>query len=185
MSLTAHQRPHRGASDVWLTPPEIIDAVGPFDLDPCAAPVPRPWPTADRHITPPDDGLTAEWAGFVWCNPPFGPEAGRWLDRMADHGHGIALCPARTETRWFVNTVWRRASSVLFLHGRPHFHYPDGTRGKANSGAPIVLVAYGPAADARLASCGLAGSFVPVPAPAPTDGAPVERPQPDEVSPDA
>ena len=38
MSLTAHQRPHRGASDVWLTPPEIIDAVGPFDLDPCAAP---------------------------------------------------------------------------------------------------------------------------------------------------
>ena len=48
----------------------------------------------------------------------------------------------------------------LTAHQRPH------------RGAPIVLVAYGPAADARLASCGLAGSFVPVPAPAPTDGEP-------------
>jgi len=44
---------------------------------------------------------------------------------------------------------------VLFLRGRPHFHYADGTRAAANSGAPIALVAYG-AEDARiLESCGL------------------------------
>lgn len=155
----------RGASDVWLTPPHIIDALGPFDLDPCAAPEPRPWPTAARHITLPDDGLAADWGrSFVWCNPPFGPDAGRWLDRMADHRHGIALVPARTETRWFVRAIWNRATAILFLHGRPHFHHADGTRGYANSGAPICLVAYGPAAAGRLASCGLPGSLVPVPA---------------------
>lgn len=165
-SLSGHQRPHRGASDVWLTPPDIIEAVGPFDLDPCAAPKPRPWPTAERHITLPNDGLKADWGdSFVWCNPPFGPEAGRWLDRMGQHRNGIALCPARTETRWFVRGVWQQATTVLFLHGRPHFHYPDGTRGRSNSGAPIVLIGYGSAADARLASCGLAGSLVSVPAP--------------------
>lgn len=28
-------------SDIWLTPPHILDALGPFDLDPCA-PDPRP-----------------------------------------------------------------------------------------------------------------------------------------------
>lgn len=162
MSLTAHQRPHRGATDVWLTPPEIIAALGPFDLDPCAAPEPRPWPTAARHITLPDDGLTAEWGDeeFVWCNPPFGPEAGRWLSRMAYHGHGIALVPARTETRWFVASIWNRASAILFLHGRPHFHHPDGTRGRANSGAPICLVAYGNEAIDRLRDSGLRGALV-------------------------
>jgi len=160
-SLSGHQRPHRGASDVWLTPPEIIEAVGPFDLDPCAAPEPRPWPTADRHITLPDDGFAAEWGeSFVWCNPPFGPEAGRWLARMADHGNGIALCPARTETQWFVQSVWKRGSAVLFLHGRPHFHRPDGERGKSNSGAPICLIAYGNTAIDRLRESGLSGSLV-------------------------
>lgn len=143
---------------MWLTPPEIIRALGPFDLDPCAAPDPRPWPTAATHITLPEDGLQAEWSGFVWCNPPFGPEAEAWLARMADHGNGVALVPARTETRWFVNTIWSRASAILFLHGRPHFHYPDGKRGKANSGAPICLVAYGPTAVGRLAASGLPGT---------------------------
>ena len=83
-----------------------------------------------------------------------------WLERMAEHGNGIALVPARTETRWFVENVWKAADGVLFLHGRPHFHHPDGTRGKANSGAPICLIAYGSEAWYSLANCGLAGSFV-------------------------
>lgn len=159
MSLSSHQRPHRGQSDVWLTPPEIINALGPFDLDPCAA-IGQPWDTAAEHLTEKEDGLLQSWDGFVWCNPPFGPEAGRWLERMADYRNGIALVPARTETRWFVSHVWEAADAVLFLHGRPHFHRIDGTRGKANSGAPICLIAYGPTAVARLATCELTGSLV-------------------------
>jgi hypothetical protein len=159
MTLTSHQRPHRGATDVWLTPPHIIDAVGPFDLDPCAA-VDQPWRTAERQLTEAEDGLTEKWSGFVWCNPPFGPEASRWLERMASHRNGIALVPARTETRWFVDWVWRSADSILFLHGRPHFHHPDGTRGKANSGAPICLIAYGQTASQRIRRCHLAGTLV-------------------------
>lgn len=161
MTLSSHQRPHHGATDEWLTPPYIIQALGPFDLDPCAAPEPRPWPTADRHITLPDDGLAAPWGGFVWCNPPFGPKARRWLAKMAEHRNGIALVPARTETRWFIETVWEAADAVLFLYGRPHFYHPDGTRGRSNSGAPICLVAYGPEAADRLRECSLEGRYVP------------------------
>jgi DNA N-6-adenine-methyltransferase Dam len=144
---------------VWLTPPEIIEAVGPFDLDPCAA-IDQPWSTATLQFTVEDDGFTREWHGLAWCNPPFGPDAEKWLTRMAEHGNGIALCPARTETRWFVENVWQTADAVLFLHGRPHFHHPDGTRGKANSGAPICLIAYGEMAVKRLRTCGLKGSLV-------------------------
>jgi len=155
--MSSHQRPYRGASDTWLTPPEIIQALGPFDLDPCAA-EDQPWTTAIRQLT--QDGLAVEWWGFVWCNPPFGPDAGKWLERMAEHGHGIALVAARTETRWFVSAVWEKASSILFLHGRPHFHHLDGSRASANSGVPICLVGYGYEGFKRLSMCGLGGSLV-------------------------
>lgn len=105
MSLSGHQSARMG-SDVWLTPPEIIQALGPFDLDPCAAPEPRPWPTATRHISLPEDGLSVDWTGRVWCNPPFGRVAAAWLRKLSEHGNGIALIPARTETAMFYETVW-------------------------------------------------------------------------------
>lgn len=38
----------RMLNDEWLTPPNIIINLGPFDLDPCA-PVIRPWNTAIKH----------------------------------------------------------------------------------------------------------------------------------------
>lgn len=141
MGLSGHQSA-KMKNDEWLTPPEILGALGRFDLDPCA-PVTRPWEMADRHYTAADDGLSREWAGRVWCNPPFGREAVKWLRRMRDHGNGIALIPARTETAMFYETVWGHATGVLFLKGRPHFHYVDGRRASFNSGAPIALVAYG------------------------------------------
>ena len=160
-AMGSHQSA-RAESTTWLTPPELIEALGPFDLDPCAAPSPRPWPTAARHIELPEDGLAAEWAGHVWLNPPYSFAAWKWLDRLAAHGDGIALIFARTETAGFVEQVWRKATGVLFLHGRLHFHYPDGTRAAANSGAPSCLVAYGSRAAERLMTTELPGTYVPL-----------------------
>lgn len=160
MSMGSHQSAAM-KTDVWLTPPNIVRALGTFDLDPCAAPEPRPWPTAARHICLPEDGLAAQWAGLVWCNPPYSREAEQWLRKMSEHGNGIALVFARTETEWFWDTVWRSptATAVLWLEGRLHFHHADGTRARANSGAPSVLVAYGRQAAARLLSSNLDGAF--------------------------
>jgi len=149
-------RPKAG-SHVWLTPPAIIEALGPFDLDPCAAPEPRPWPTADFHYTEADDGLSRPWFGRVWCNPPFGAHTATWLEMMADHGNGIALAFARTDTAMFQSHVFKEASAVLFLAGRPHFHLPDGSRAKGNSGGPICLIAYGATNADSLRDSGLAG----------------------------
>jgi hypothetical protein len=148
-------------TEEWLTPPHVLGALGPFDLDPCSPPV-RPWPTASRHLTAEDDGLSHPWEGRVWLNPPYGKEVEQWLARLADHGDGVALVFARTETRWFFDQVWRRASALLFLEGRLTFHRPDGSPAKAghNSGGPSVLIAYGEPNGFALASCGLAGSLV-------------------------
>jgi hypothetical protein len=153
MSLSGHQSAAM-KNDEWLTPPAFLAQLGVFDLDPCA-PIVRPWDTALTHYTIEDDGLSKDWFGRVWCNPPFGREAIKWLRRMRDHGDGIALIPARTETKMFYETVWGFASAVLFVRGRPHFHYVDGARASFNSGAPIALIAYGPSNACALQSSGL------------------------------
>ena len=142
MSLSGHQSA-RMKSDEWLTPPDIIWALGaPFDLDPCCPPI-MPWSTARKHFCKAQDGLSQKWEGRVWLNPPFGKEAAKWMAKLAEHGNGIALIPARTETRMFFESVWDRATAICFLRGRPHFYRVDGTRAPFNSGAPICLVAYG------------------------------------------
>ncbi len=158
--IGGHHQAYKGATDEWLTPPSIIKALGPFDLDPCA-PIIRPWPTAARHYTIADDGLSKDWGvGRVWLNPPYGPETGKWLTKLADHGSGTALVFARTETEMFFATVWNRADAIFFLQGRLHFHNANGVRAKANSGAPSVLIAYGEADAAVLESTALKGKFV-------------------------
>jgi hypothetical protein len=155
MNLSGHQSPRMG-TDTWLTPPEWIEKLGPFDLDPCC-PSGMPWRTADTMLTEEQDGLSSQWPinSLVWLNPPFGREAARWLKKMAEHNHGIALIPARTETAMFYESVWRKADAVCFVKGRPHFYYIDGKRAPFNSGAPIALVGYGVLAFCRLQAAGL------------------------------
>lgn len=156
--MSGHQTRTESTTDTWLTPPAITTACGPFDLDPCAAPDPRPWDTAAEHWT--ERGLARDWHGFVWMNPPFGRAAGEWFAKLAEHGNGIGLCAARTETEWFVENIWSRADALLFLRGRPYFYHPDGTKGASNSGVPICLAAYGPLAVQRITDCGLGGFLV-------------------------
>lgn len=158
MSFHAHHKVEEG-KDEWLTPPDILRALGPFDLDPCA-PVKRPWDTAKQHFTIFDNGLKRQWSGRVWMNPPYGAKTAIWLARLAEHGNGIALIFARTETEMFFSHVWGKASAVLFIKGRLNFHHVSGSRALLNAGAPSVLVAYGDMNVAALETSGIAGKLV-------------------------
>lgn len=142
----------------WLTPPEILNALGEFDLDPCASEF-QPWRTAKQQFTIKDDGMAREWQGRVWCNPPYGPFAARWLERCAAHGNAVALVFARTETAVFQDHAFEKADAMLFLRGRLSFRLPGGGRA-GNAGAPSVLIAFGTTNADILAACGLAGAFV-------------------------
>lgn len=157
--IGGHTRGFVGETNEWLTPPHIIEALGPFDLDPCAPEV-RPWDTAAQHYTAADDGLSKPWRGLVYCNPPYGDQTFVWMERLAEHGDGIALIFARTETAGFFESCWRHATAMLFLRGRLHFHFPDGQRAQANAGGPSVLLAFGERAAQRLADSGLDGALV-------------------------
>ena len=141
-----------------MTPRFVLDALGPFDLDP-STPAGQPWPTASLRYTIDDDGLRQPWTGRVWLNPPYS-DIEAWMAKMAAHGHGTALVFARTETAWWFESVWHQCSGVLFLRGRLHFCHPDGTPAAANSGGPSALVAYGADDLARLERSGLPGALV-------------------------
>ena len=171
--FSGHEVPYRGRTEEWLTPRFILDALGPFDLDPCA-PENRPWDTARRHYTIAQDGLSRRWSGRVFLNPPYGPETQSWLRQMALHGNGIVLTFARTDTAWFAESVWGSASALYFLRGRMRFCSTDGEPSEGTAGAPSVLIAYdSPGTDRNreaLRTCGLDGHFVPLTAATGRDG---------------
>jgi hypothetical protein len=120
-----------------------------------------PWSTAlMTYFLPEHDGLTEPWSGRVWCNPPYGPNVGTWARRMAEHGDGIMLIFARTDTATWQKDVLPFADATLFLDGRVHFYLPSGERGKSGT-APSALLAYGLSNVDTLRNAGIAGALHP------------------------
>lgn len=147
-------------SQEWYTPKYILDALGPFDLDPCS-PMDRPFDTARKHYTKFDDGLCKPWVGRVWLNPPY-KDIKTWMRCMAWHGNGIALTFNRLGTHWFDEVVVPYCSALFFLTNRLKFIPGDG--GEAGT-APqnSVLIAYDARGEWRnnlvLKTCRLPGNF--------------------------
>ena len=146
-------------SDEWYTPPEIIHALGEFDLDPCAA---RGWNTAKRHIYKEDDGLSQTWSGRVWCNPPYSRQLiSLFIRKMAEHGNGVALIFNRMDIALWHDLIFPTASALFILRGRLKFYRPDGTQGDA-AGCGSGLVAWGAENADALLRCSLPGRFIPL-----------------------
>ena len=146
-------------NDEWLTPKNITDELGPFDLDPCS-PIIRPWDVSTTHYNKLDDGLSKDWnKDFVWMNPPYGRETFKWMSKLATHNNGIALIFARTDTVGFHAEIFNKADVLLFIKGRLRFHYVDGRQGDS-AGAPSCLVAFGEEAVNRLSNCNIKGKLV-------------------------
>ena len=102
------------ASDHWSTPSECYGALNrefSFDFDPCPL-------RADF------DGLTADWIGSIFINPPYSRIRAFLNKAMIEIKHNadviVFLVPARTDTKWFHELVLGRAE-VRFLRGRLKF----------------------------------------------------------------
>jgi hypothetical protein len=141
----SHDPHHEGITNDWITPKYIIDAfgIGWFDLDPCSS-LTQPWLCARDAYTVEQDGLAQGWFGNVWCNPPYGPHTSVWVKRLADHGEGVALIFARTDTKLWQDDIFPTADGYLDIRGRMKFCRPDGTvHPQGNAGAPSCLIAWG------------------------------------------
>lgn len=141
--------------DDWQTPTHIVEALGVFDLDPCAN-MNNPFRLA--KVGYPVGGLVLPWYGRIWCNPPYGGDCRNWMRKLADHGDGIALIPPRVGSRWFQSEVLDRCDAVLFLRGRVSF-LDSNLRPVSGNNADSVLIAFGAFNAAILSVCGLPGKF--------------------------
>jgi phage N-6-adenine-methyltransferase len=111
----------------WATPTKLyehLDRVFKFDLDPAA--------THDNHkceayYTADDDGLSQDWVGRVYLNPPYGSGIiGPWIHKAYEESKRpacqfvVILLPARTDTAYWHDYIMT-ASDIWFIKRRLHF----------------------------------------------------------------
>lgn len=111
-------------TDMWETPQDLFDDLDRefhFDLDVCAIPENA---KCKKFYTPEQDGLSQPWDGTCWCNPPYGRDIGKWVRRALFASVGgatvVMLLPARTDTKWFHDYIYKRAE-IRFVKGRLKF----------------------------------------------------------------
>ena len=138
-------------TDDHYTPPFIFKALGvEFDMDVSAPINGVPWIPAKRSLSIIDDGLTTDWVGRVWCNPPYS-KITPWADKLFDHGNAIALLPV-AKSMWF-DKLWQLADGILTLPSSLRFIKSDGS--VAGIMTSTMLFAFGEANLQALIDSGL------------------------------
>lgn len=150
-----------GEENQWFTPKYIFDALGlEFDMDTCSPGEGLTHVPAKKHLTIVEDGLATPWEGTVFVNPPYGKHTPLWLDKLAEHGDGIALVFTRTDAKWF-QKIADKITAVCFISGRVRFHKGNIDEG-SNVGTPgtgSMLIAFGDTAADALKKSGLGSVF--------------------------
>lgn len=160
--MDVHFERGKDTTNEWYTPKWILDALGEFDIDPCAPEKPL-YRTAKVMIDKNTDGLLTPWlgGGRIWLNPPYShPIIDYFMEKMALHNNGIALLFNRMDTDMWQDLILPHASALLVIRGRVRFLRPDGTEPKANPGCGSVLVAYGEQNAETLKHCNIKGTFI-------------------------
>lgn len=126
-------------SDMWETPKEFFNALDTefhFNIDVCATPQNA---KCAAYYTPEMNGLYQQWKGVCWCNPPYGRDIGRWVEKASDSAANgalvVMLLPARTDTRWFHDYILGKAE-VRFIKGRLKF---SGAKNSAPFPSMVVI----------------------------------------------
>ena len=126
----------------WYTPSEFVEAardvMGGIDLDPASSDIAQRTVKADVYFTETDDGLTQEWRGRVWLNPPYSNIEPFVAKLIAEHQAGrvteaILLTHNFSDTRWFHQAL-RAAGAFCLTAGRIRFEDPDGNLASPTNG---------------------------------------------------
>lgn len=127
-------------TDNWATPQWLFDELDRefhFTLDVCAS---EENAKCKNFFSKVQDGLQQEWTGTIWCNPPYGRQITKWVEKAsqtAENGHtAVMLIPARTDTAWFHDYCYGKAE-LRFVRGRVKF---GGA--KYNAPFPSLIVVF-------------------------------------------
>ncbi len=147
--LAEVRKPHvsyNSGNNEWYTPSDYIDlareVMGSIDLDPASSHKANEVVKAKRYYTAEDDGLSKDWYGNVWLNPPYSSElitkfTDKLLEELPIMSQALVLVNNATETEWFSRLV-NKASAVCFPRSRVKFYMPDGTIGAPLQGQALL-----------------------------------------------
>lgn len=139
----------------WYTPANYIEAarhvLGEIDLDPASSAIAQRTVKATRYFSVAEDGLTHDWPGRVWLNPPYAQPAianfvAKWADEFAAGRmtESVMLTHNYTDTAWFHRAIGT-ASRVCFTRGRIAFLDERGRPAAPTQGQAFFYV--GPRPD--------------------------------------
>ncbi|EGO2800512.1 DNA N-6-adenine-methyltransferase [Enterococcus faecalis] len=132
--------------DDWETPQKLFDELNEkyqFDIDVAASARNAKLP---KYFTKEDNALIQEWDGNVFCNPPYGRELRKWLEKgyqeylRVPERTIVFLIPARTDTSYWHDFIFGKAY-IQFLRGRVKFEI-DGEGGNS-APFPSAVVIFG------------------------------------------
>lgn len=167
----AHVSQNTGVPE-WYTPDEYLDAArktlgGEIDLDPASSKIAQKRVKAKKHYVLDDDGLSKDWAGRVFLNPPYSSDfVGKFTTKLWEHyadgevTAAILLVNNATETVWFQDAAYH-ASAICFPSGRIKFIDERGN----SSGSPLqgqAILYFGKAEKRFISSFKLLGFCVVV-----------------------
>lgn len=143
--VIAHNHRAQGTGEnEWYTPVEYLDAarsvLGEIDLDPASSPVANKTVGAARIYTIDDTGLTKEWSGRIWLNPPYSqPAIAQFSEKLAQEWESgrvqaaIALTHNYTDTGWF-HRLASTCQAICFTRGRIGFVNQEGKKAAPTQG---------------------------------------------------
>lgn len=145
---------YNSGNNEWYTPAPFIEAakavMGEIDLDPASSEIANQVVGAKQIYTVEDDGLSQDWAGKIWLNPPYAGELiPLFCEKIAGHfdagdvTEAIILVNNATETNWF-NVLIGSASAVVFPKSRVKFYTPNGTIGAPLQGQAVIYMGDNP-----------------------------------------
>lgn len=134
----------------WYTPSRYIDAarraMGSIDTDPASCEKAQENVDARVFYSIEDDGLSQDWIGSVWLNPPYSKElCGRFIEKLREEVlkknclQACVLVNNATETQWG-QVLLGISSGVCFPSGRIQFIDKNGK--KANSPLQGQMICY-------------------------------------------
>jgi ParB family chromosome partitioning protein len=137
----------------WYSPPAYLDAarsvLGHIDLDPASTDRANTVVRARQFYTVQDDGLSQEWRGRIWMNPPYAqPLVTQFCEKLAESvrartvSDAIVLINNCTETRFFA-ALMRVASALCLPTGRVDFWKPDRITDGPLQGQAVVYIGEG------------------------------------------
>lgn len=125
------------------TPAEIIalvrEVLDNIDLDPASSEVANETVGADTFYSADDDGLTKDWTGKIFMNPPYSKDLiEKFVDKLIDSplDEAITLTHNCTETSWG-GKLLKNSTAVSFPTGRIDCKTPSGDGGSPKQGSMI------------------------------------------------